>query len=266
MRRNYRFTPNRRTALKRAQLISARKRKGRGVSPKAKRMMAASGLAAVGALAVAGGSAYAYRRHKLSGSSIHGPIGDRTPTPMIGTVSRSGKKRVVVPGTRAGIRIHSYGKKQGFGITITHRNRHGDRVLAGYRHVPLPKGQSVFGRKMDSGPAQVTGWQPTTAAHPEIETGVDLFNSINGSPLTYEGRAHRNAIRGTARWNSRALSSRKAKENVGAESRLIFGNRIPELEVIARTRVYEQGMAERGTKINTVHRDYIMKKFREALT
>ena len=273
MAKAYRFTQSRRVALHRAQLISARKRKGRGVSPKAKRVMKATGIAAAAGVAVAGTAVVARQRHVRSGSSLHGPVGPRTATPMINVVG------VAVPGTRAGLRVHRYGKGEGFAVTYTSRNSKGDRTMVGYRHVPLPKGTSLFGKQMDKSPAEVTGWQPTTAAHPaNIEQ--DLFNSIQTkNPLTPEGKSHRNGVRGSLSRQSRARASRANKKNNEKDalitrsvsgpraggSNLIFGNNIPEIEVMARTRVYRQGLVKRGIIPNSLHMDKVRAEFRKAL-
>lgn len=102
MKRSYQLTAARKRALHRAQLISARKRKGRGKRVSRNTKIAAASVAGVSAAVLLGSAAYG--RHKVSGSSMYGASPEGV-TPMINVVES-------VPGTRAGLRIARYNRKR----------------------------------------------------------------------------------------------------------------------------------------------------------
>lgn len=170
----YRLTPNRKRALRKAQLVSARKRKGKGLSRN--KVIAATGVTAA---VLAGGAAYG--RHKLSGSVLIANAGSRTPTPMMNIAGER------IPGTRAGLAVSAHGKGD-FSYTYTSRNKSGDRTLFTYRHKPLRAsrlrayGRLIRGRRIGGSPASVTNFKPSSAEFtPKQE---ELFQWANRDALS----------------------------------------------------------------------------------
>lgn len=235
---SYRLTPARMRALKKAQLVSARKRKGKG---KRNAIIGATGVS----LAVLAGGA-AYGRHKLSGSSLTMHDSPRTHTPMINIAG------VAVPGTRAGLRVSNYGRREGFSATYTSRNSKGDKLLFGYRHIPLTKEalKSAFGRKIAKGVVNKTPWLKDNRPDPDYRpSGFDqkLFDDIsNGGSMTKENRA-------------RVRVGQRTSYGGG----LVRSRTIPEIEVIARTGKYKASMKSAGIDIDWAHESYIASRFRE---
>lgn len=247
MAKAYRLTASRKRALRKAQLISARKRRGKG-KPKRKlsrnQRRAAIGVAGVSAAVLTGTGAYA--RHKASGSKIIGPIGPRTATPTINIAG------VQLPGTRAGIRVHRY-KGEGFAITGVHRNKKGDKHVFTYRHNPLTKEavKAMVGMKVKSGPND--GWQPRAARQPgqlpdgfnnEIFQQAALQRTGKHAALTVPGRRHR------------ASGFMQGRGGAQARNKLI-----PFREALARAEKYKLLMAESGTTIDPDHLYYVQKEF-----
>jgi hypothetical protein len=132
------FTPARRAALRKAQLASAAKRKGR------RRTVIRRTAYTAGAVGLVGGTAVA--RHKLSGSTLtigkHGPIGaSGSPTGTHG-----------VSAYRVGNTMGVLGRKRG--------------PLADTRHVTYVHNRvdtKVLGRKIAGAPHKVVGYIPPNA-------------------------------------------------------------------------------------------------------
>lgn len=247
MARAYRFTNQRRKALKKAQLISARKRKGRGGSRSMSKNQrrAAVGVLATSGIAIAGTAAYA--RHKISGSQFIGNVGSRSDTPMIRVVG------VEVPGTRAGIRVSNYGGGD-FAVTGTHRNKRGDKQLFAYRHRPLTMDavKATLGMKIKGAPEKVGEWKPPQSFKSgETPPGynADAYNTASmygaKNALTDEGKAHR--LVGSRR--SRGGSQIRAKH-------------IPYEESKARLRYYKSIMKKNGINIDPAHEYYVAAQLR----
>lgn len=234
MAKAYRLTTARRKALRKAQLISARKRKGKGLSRKTQQR-----IGIVSAAALVGGAAYA--RHKLSGSSIHGPIGGITSTPMIKTLR--GEKVASVPGTRAGLRVANYNRRDGFSMTLTARAGKREALLGGYRHKPLTMEglKAVIGNKLRGGtPANVTGWNPRAARRKSPrKLDSELMRQINTRQPAFTKKE--NARRRLARRNSIG----------GAIAR---GRTISRIEAYRREREYIRIMATQGIEVNAAHK------------
>lgn len=245
MARAYRFTNQRRKALKKAQLISARKRKGRGRSMSKNQRRAAIGVLATSGIALAGSAAYA--RHKISGSQFMGKVGPRSATPMM-TIAG-----VEAPGTRAGVMVSNYGGGD-FAMTATHRNKRGDKQLFAYRHRPLTMDavKATFGMKIKGAPEKVGEWKPPQSFKAgETPPGydADAYNTASmygaKNALTNEGKAHRKV--GSRR--SRGGSQIRAKH-------------IPYEEAKARLLYYKSIMKKNGITIDKAHEYYVADQLR----
>jgi hypothetical protein len=132
-RGRYRMTPKRKAALHKAQIASARKRKGHG---KAK-----TAAAVVGGVALIGGAAYA--RHRYSGSSF-GVKTNSHLSAITGDVSGS---------RPASLRMTRQGRNRTIAFQTAKRGPLGKSKTYSYTHVPLRIGGSkaVAGRKIDRG-------------------------------------------------------------------------------------------------------------------
>ena len=247
MAKVYRFTNQRRKALKKAQLISARKRKGKGRGRKLSKNQrrAAIGVLATSGIALTGSAAYA--RHKISGSQFIVTPGGRSSTPMINIAG------VEVPGTRAGVRVSNYGGGD-FAVTGTHRNKKGDKQLFAYRHRPLTMDavKATFGMKIKGAPEKVGEWKPPQSfKYGETPLGYDesAFHQASmlgaKNALTSAGKAHRKV--GSRR--SRSGSQIRAKH-------------IPYDEMAARTRYYKSIMKKNGIHIDPAHEYYVAAQMR----
>lgn len=247
--RNYNYTSRRKAALRKAQLVSARKRKGKHLKRGA--LIGATGVAA----ATLAGSA-AYYRHKRSGSQILGPMA-RSATPTSNLVG------VEVPATHAGLRFSRFSKKNGFSVHYMHRNASGDRYIAGYRHRALPKGAlkadvgvlkakvtaKLTGSKLPSHGGVTTEWAPNSASPSELH--VDILDAY---PQRTGGRS-RDPKR---RWVAGALTSegrgrRGSLRIISQTQRLTEGKLLPELEVRARVRDYQEKLRDAGIMPNYAH-------------
>lgn len=232
MKRSYQLTAARKRALHRAQLISARKRKGRGKRVSRNTKIAAASVAGVSAAVLLGSAAYG--RHKVSGSSMYG-ASPRGVTPMINVVG------VEVPGTtRAGLRIARYNRREGFAVNYTHRNKHGDRTIFSYRHIPLTREalRATMGKKVSQAQnVTVTHHIPSPEHHDPA-----AYAQANAIALTQEGRGRRAGL-------SRLASARKQLQKKG----------IPTNEVYRRVLEYEKLMKKNGVEINPSHRSMVWK-------
>jgi hypothetical protein len=253
----YRLTTARRKALRKAQLVSARKRKGRGISRKTQARIGIAGTAALIGVA-------AYGRHKLSGSSLHGPYG---PTSVPMTRALRGDKIVSVPATSAGLRVSNYDMRNGFAMTLKARAFGKESLLFGYRHKPLTAEgiKNIVGRKLRGGtPADVTKWNPVSArkkSPTRIDMGI-IEGFRSGRAFTPEERARRKVARrgssGMVPYSADRLrqfprpSSAGYSSNIGGT--LARSRRINTMEAILRGREYERIMAARGININAAHR------------
>lgn len=184
----YRLTASRQRALRKAQLVSARKRKGKGLSRN--QVIAATGVTAA---VIAGGAAYG--RHKLSGSvlMINNP---RTPTPMTNLAG------VELPATKAGLSVGAFkvGRKRkpkakpsttpyanDTLFSYTSRNNAGDKTFA-YRHRELrgsrlrAYAQFIGGRRVGGSPSSVVNFKPSSAEFSQRQE--DLFRWASQEPLT----------------------------------------------------------------------------------
>lgn len=257
--RRYNYTQRRKAALRRAQLISARKRKGKRIKTGA--IIGATGVTA----AVIAGSG-AYYRHKRSGSTLSGPMA-RGITPSVNIVG------VEVPVTHAGVRFSRYKKSQGFSVHYTHRNSKGDKYLMGYRHKPLPQGTirrdvgvlrgrvtaKLFGKPLPAHSDVVTGWQPSSAQPSELHQDIiDSYPNRSGGwsrdprrrwvagALTAEGRGRRGSLR---------IASETQRQ---AEKKPI-----PQTEVMARVRDYDKQMRAKGIIPNQAHLFRVAREIRK---
>lgn len=252
----YRLTTARRKALRKAQLISARKRKGRGISRKTQARIGIAGTAALIGVA-------AYGRHKLSGSSLHGPYGP-TSTPMVRALR--GDKIVNIPATSAGLSVSNYDMRNGFAVTLKARAFGKESLLFGYRHKPLTvEGiKNIVGRKLRGGtPAAVTQWNPVSARK-KSPTKIDM-SIIQGfrtrRAFTYKENARRKvARRGSVMTN---YSEARLRQNPPPRSATYAGGiggiqarsrTISSLEAFKRLQEYERIMTSRGVSINAAHR------------
>lgn len=250
MAKAYRLTSRRKVALRKAQLISARKRKGKGGMSRRKRNVIL-GVTGVSAVALTGSAAYA--RHKISGSSVHGPL-SRDITPMIKIAG------VEVPGTRAGMRLANYGGKDGFALNYTSRNSKGDRIMFGYRHVPLTMEalKASFGRKVKGGPADASQWKPPQAFPEKID--MDII----GGFTTRTGRSKG----GRESWSLGAFTPkinarRRTRTFRSTAQRQNDAKRITALEVDARLAEYQRILIGRGTIPNQTHLFKVARALRE---
>jgi hypothetical protein len=258
MAKSYRLTAKRKIALRKAQLVSARKRKGKGLSSRTKRN-AAIGVTGVTTAVMLGGAAYG--RHKLSGSQVVMVNGKREPTPMINIVG------VEVPGTRAGIRIARYkGSRQGFALSVVSRNSSGDKTLLSYRHRQLSKGAvqaAVFGKKPWGYGAMKKGWTPAQASPKDID--MDIINSYpyrtGGRSNTWRLGAFTDGARGR-RGSQRVISTAKKQNETSVTQGFLInrriitsvrGGRIDGVEARARLRDYQRQMDARGIIVNREH-------------
>lgn len=133
-RGRYKMTPARKAALRKAQLISARKRRGKSIIPQSVRSHVSRNkgkyiAAGTGAAVLAG----AIARHKISGSKF--VVGTKTPT----TISPVSK----IPIGKAGFRHHNFGGGS-HALVYVHRTGGTDRHFS-YTHNSLREG--IFGRK-----------------------------------------------------------------------------------------------------------------------
>lgn len=185
----YRLTASRQRALRKAQLVSARKRKGKGLSRN--QVIAATGVTAA---VIAGGAAYG--RHKLSGSVLMLGSGGRTPTPMANVAG------VELPATQAGLSVGAFkvGRKRkpkakpsstpyanDTLFSYTSRNSSGDRTYS-YRHRELrgsrlrAYAQFVQGRRVGGAPSTVVNFKPSSAAFTDRQE--ELFQWASSDAIT----------------------------------------------------------------------------------
>ena len=229
MAKAYRLTSARMRSIKKAQLISARKRKGKRLKINRKAAIAATIGTGVALTGVA-----AYARHKASGSVLAGPF-PREATP---STSLAG---VQLPVVRSGMRIANFGK-DGFAVTVRHRNSKGDKLLLSYRHIPL-------GRKISGGPAEVVKFKPDSAHPSDLHMDVlDSFptrtadrgrNRYVKGALTDEGRSRRNVLR--------------FRTDTSISARQMAKKPLPNNEVISRANMYREIVEGRGVKVNQAH-------------
>ena len=221
----YRLTPSRRAALRKAQLISARKRKGR--------RKAAIGVLAAGGVALVGAAAYG--RHKRSGSSLY-MRPSMTDTPMMDIGGRK------VPGTKVGIRRAKYGS--GYAVTVSARipfaNK--DIHILSYRHKPLTR-YALLGRKVKK--AENLS-QPERLPVPQY-ADPGTYQWANSEPLS-EANANRRNIYQWENSNARTAYNRKG---------------IGGVEAIRRLRKYENALKKRGLAYNREHVDMVFKRMLE---
>lgn len=231
----YRFTPGRRKALRKAQLVSARKRKGRGLSRGAK-----VGILAAGAVALTGSAAYA--RHKLSGSTFHGGIyGITVPTP---TTKMVGVELNVGSGT--GFTYNNYGK-EGMALSFKLRRKGRDKTWL-YRHTPLTMEavKAAFGKKAGPEPSKVTQWKPPQANPSTPDAG--LYEWANRVALTQEVKQKRKAATRGKIISPDGKTTSYPVARVMASERTIDGE-----EVWRRRWKYLNGMKAAGKKFNMEH-------------
>lgn len=157
-RGRYRMTPARKVALRKAQMISARKRKGHGlqsrVSAHVSRNRGKYIAAGTGTAVLAG----AIARHRLTGSKfitgVKSPVTMKTSVTAKGPAvrfdshgMRVGKATQIVTGStpvgKAGFRVHSHGRGSA-SFVYTHRSGGVDRTY-GYTHNSLRS--AMFGKR-----------------------------------------------------------------------------------------------------------------------
>lgn len=264
MKRNYRFTASRKRALHKAQLISARKRKGRGQKKKMSRgaKIATVGVLSAGAVSLTGGAAYA--RHKASGSMLY--VGGRTesiPNVIAGVnLGFVGK---------TGFNLSKYEPTEGFALTYRSRNKKGDKLIS-YRHKPVTMGQakeygsrvakrgilsvhrnvavarpavrSMFGRQIGGGPRTVVNHTP------EAAIDMDVYAQVNRMTFTSSTRLHRKVIQ--KHGNSVVLdrNGNKVKVNTIDMFKGRTMDRVSYPDVLRRVNAYKRIMAGKGITIS----------------
>lgn len=241
----YRLTAARRRALRKAQLVSARKRKGKGKGTKQSNGIRRGVLGATGVIGVAAVTGV-YARHKLSGSKLSGPFGS-TPTPksILGTNIGKGTSLTYAPLGRDSAIVSGQ---------IRARGR--DKVMFLYEHKKITKAhftkdnvmKSLFGKKVIKEVVAPPGKLSSKikALQPDpVEINQDIFRGQNRKA-----------------YSSITRSQRKAAGN-SVLANIAGSRRINRVEVRRRVQGYVNAMAGRGIIVNQDHILKVTRLFEE---
>lgn len=231
------FTPARREALRKAQLISAEKRRAQG--RRATRIKYAK-RTAIGVGVVAGVAGTGYAGHRLAGNQLI--VSKRMPTPMKSSVSSTPPKfdaqgfrvhggtvttNAMTPVGARGLRV------RGKSISYTSRNKKGDKTVLYAMGVRRP---GVHGNKVSGHPRKVTEYKPTRA---------DIKNMAR----------HNRPLRHTEQYAREAMV-------MGHTTAHVYQNRKIEAgEAIRRTKSYVSAMQAKGKKVSAAHHMAALKYF-----
>lgn len=259
------FTASRRAALRKAQLASAAKRRGKGkrkVSNRTKRVAKTVGI--VG-LAAAGG----YGAYRATGSKVI--VSKRTPTVYKQTVKVSGSpikfdnsgfrvgtgRKFTTQGSpigKPGLRVRSGAR--GPSLTYLSRNKRGDRniiVATGVR-------TGIFGSKISGHPRRVTQFKPERAF---VRRGA--FKKSN---YAHTNRAKRNQgllITGKKLRHPGIYTHNKKDPSLNP-IHIGSGKRktgINEAEALRRTKSYVDARAVHGKKVSYSERNKALNRYRK---